>query len=96
MKKGFTLNAIKQHYIEKDDIQNAKKIERFQNINDNPYIEKFGAAVVADSTLFDTEVIKQTDTSNHPNNKSLSIIVIIGSNMKKLVDDLYERAANEA
>lgn len=96
MKKGFTLNAIKQHYVEKKDIQNAKKIERFQNINDNPYIEKFGAAVVADSTLFDTDIIKQTDTSNHPNNKSLSLIVITGSNMKKLITDLYERAANEA
>lgn len=96
MKKGFTLNAIKQHYVEKENMQEAKKIERFQNINDNPYVEKFGAAVVVDSTLLDIEVIKQTNTSNHPNNQILSLIVITGSNMKKLIADLYERAANEA
>lgn len=96
MKKGFTLNAIKQHFIEKDNFQDAKKIERFQNINDNPYKEEFGAATVVDSTLFDVEIIKQTDTSRHPNNKSLSLIVITGSNMRKLITDLYERAANEA
>lgn len=96
MKKGFTLNAIKQHFIEKENFQEAKKIERFQNINDNPYKEEFGAAAVVDSALFDVEIIKQTDTSRYPNNKSLSLIVITGSNMRDLINDLYERAADEA
>jgi hypothetical protein len=96
VRKGESLNAIKQRYLDKDKMENVKKIARFQNILDNPFIEKSGAAAVLEKSVFDKTKFEDTKTSFHYNHNSLSLIVIRGENMMPLVHELYKRAADEA
>lgn len=96
IRKAETLNASKQRFLYAGDYSAAKRIERFQNINDKPFTEKYCAVAVLDNAVFDESLIKQTNVSAHSNQSALSLIVIKGNNMLQLVRDLYERAANEA
>lgn len=96
IRKAETLNAIKQRFLDKDDIDNSNRIERFQNEADNPYIQKFGAIAHLDTNNFTDDVITASDSSNHPNSTQLFMIVIKGKDMMKLVHELYRRAADEA
>lgn len=96
LRKAETLNAIKQRFLDKEDIFNVKRIERFQNEADHPYIQKFGAIAHLDNSNYADDVITEADTSKHREKNNLFLIVIKGSEMMKLVHELYERAANEA
>lgn len=96
IRKAESLNAIKQRLYEKEGEQVASKIERFQNLVDKPYKEVFGAVALFTSSVFDPEIIKQTDTRTHPNSDNLILIVIKGEEMMQLVHELYRRAADEA
>lgn len=96
IRKAETLNAIKQRFLDKDDIDNSNRIERFQNEADNPYIQKFGAIAHLDTNNFTDDVITASDSSNHPNSTQLFMIVIKGKCMMELVHELYRRAADEA
>ena len=46
--------------------------------------------------VFDAHSVSETDSSGHPNNANLVLLVIHGVEMMKLVHDLYQRAADEA
>jgi hypothetical protein len=96
IRKAEALNAIKQRYIDINNIRDANRIKRFQNIEDHPYQEIFGAAALFCQRLFDQNLIVETDTSLHPNRNNLQLIVIHGQDMMVLVHDLYRRAADEA
>ncbi len=96
IRKAETLNALKQRALERGDAVEAKRIERFQNINDRPFTERYGAVAVLDNTLYDDKIIKKANISAHSHSSTLSLLVIKGDNMKQLVNDLYERAASEA
>jgi hypothetical protein len=95
-RRGESLNAIKQRLYDKDERKQARRIERFQNPEDKPYKELYGAAAVFSEQLFDENLIKATKTENHPNPQELRLIVIYGEDMMKLVHELYRRAADEA
>jgi hypothetical protein len=96
VRKAESLNALKRRFIRKGNISDAFKIKRFQNKADHPYYEISGAAAILSKTAFDPEVLSTTDTSKHPNNGNLKLVVIKGQNLMQLVHELYRRAADEA
>lgn len=95
-RKGESLNAIKQQLFHKNKLQEAIKIDRFQNPIDNPYIENSGAVALFSSNLFEPTIISNTLTKHHPNKSNLNLLVIHGEDMMSLVHELYRRAADEA
>jgi len=96
VRKAESLNALKQDFLTRQDQQNVKNIERFQNPVDNPYQEKSGAAAVLEKSIFSEAVLSSTNTFTHYNRDCLSLIVVKGENMMPLVHELYRRAADEA
>jgi hypothetical protein len=91
-----SLNAIKQRLFDKNDHAGMQVISRFQNLVDNPYKMSYGAAAVVSESSYEAEVLAKADTSSHPFNNELSLLVIYGKELMTLVHALYERAANEA
>ena len=96
IRKAETLNAIKQRFLDRHEEDNAKKIERFQNEEDSPYKEIYGAVALFDNRFFNHVLESSTDSSSHPSLTNLTMIVIKGDDMMKLVNELYKRAADEA
>lgn len=96
LKTAESLNAAKQRSLAKGDMTGASRIERFQNAEDRPYQQRFGAVVVVSDELFDISMVREADTRCHPFPDALSLIVIRGPELMKLVHDLYKRAADEA
>lgn len=91
-----SLNAMKQRYIETNNIENAKKVERFENPSDKPYTMLYGAAALFSNETYNEEFVRTSDTSNHVDLHHLMLIVVKGDNMMNLVHELYRRAADEA
>lgn len=103
-----SLNFIKQKLFEKNEIDQAIWIERFQSPVDMPYKESYGAASIISDEYFDAKELAYADCSKiqksskskkffpHPNGDNLVLLVIKGSNMMELVHELYRRAADEA
>jgi len=96
VRKGESLNAIKQQLFLKQKFSESKRVIRFQNPIDRPYSEVSGAVALFSSYLFDSDSISNTYVNHHPNYKNLKLIVIHGENMMDLVHELYRRAADEA
>ncbi|MBY0148722.1 Hachiman antiphage defense system protein HamA [Neobacillus niacini] len=95
-RKAESLNAIKQILFNRNKLQEAKSINRFQNPIDRPYKEVSGAVALFSTNLYDPGLITDTMTDTHPNKKNLKLLVIHGTDMMTLVHDLYRRAADEA
>lgn len=95
-RKAESLNAIKQRLYGRNQLDDAEKIERFQNEVDYPYKEVYGAVALFDSPLFDSHLTSLTDTISHPYSGDLVLVVITGDQMMALVHELYRRAAHEA
>lgn len=96
LRKGESLNAIKHRLYYKNMLQEAKRIERFQNLEDRPYKEVNGSVAIFNTDLLDETIISETKTSHHPNHKNLILIVMHGEDLMSLVHELYRRAADEA
>jgi hypothetical protein len=96
VRRGESLNAIKQRLLDKQDSKDASKIERFQDLEGRPYKEQYWAAAVFSTSAFSVDTECKTDTSKHPHSKELMLLVICGDDMMKLVHSLYRRAADEA
>lgn len=88
IRKGESLSALKQIYLEKGDSQNATFIERFQNKPDRPYVEKYGAAAVHTTDTFSESLIKEVKIKD-----KIWMIVIKKNNLMNLIHELYRRAA---
>ncbi len=99
-RKAESLNAIKQQLRSRNELNDAEKIERFQNEVDNPYETVYGAVALFDNTPFNnglnSGLMSSTNSSSHPYSSDLVLIVIKGKQMMRLVHDLYKRAADEA
>ncbi|WP_044896172.1 Hachiman antiphage defense system protein HamA [Bacillus alveayuensis] len=91
-----SLNAIKQRLFLKGERDEAISVERFQNSEDRPYKEIYGAVAVLSTELYDPIKESQTVASNHRNPDKLTLLVIHGRDMMDLVHELYRRAADEA
>ena len=63
IRKAESLNAMKQRLFDKNNLEEAKKIARFQNPVDKPYTEKYGAAALFCSSVYNEEEIIKTSTA---------------------------------
>jgi hypothetical protein len=95
-RKAESLNAIKQRLHSRSELDDAGKIERFQNEVDHPYQEIYGAVALFENTLFDKKLVTSVDSSTHPSSGDLMLLVIKGEKMMPLVHELFRRAADEA
>lgn len=89
IRKGETLSALKQLYLEKGEYEKAFQVERFQNKPDRPYVDKYGAAAVHDTISYSEEIIKSVKTGT----ENRWMIVIKRNNLMELVHKLYEVAS---
>lgn len=103
-----SLNFIKQKLFEKQEIEQALRIERFQSPVDEPYETTYGAAAIISDECFDADELAAADCRKipksakskevfpHPNGDNLVLLVIKGPGLMDLVHELYRRAADEA
>jgi hypothetical protein len=96
IRKAESLNAIKQRFIDREQIEDSQKIARFQDQTGNPYSELSGAAAILLNSNYDSILLSGSTTAEHPNSSNMLLLVIKGANLMDLVHQLYERAANEA
>lgn len=96
LRKAESLNAIKHRLYYKNILQEAERIERFQNLEDRPYKEVNGAVAIFNTDLLDEILISESKIAHHPNYKNLILIVMHGNDLMSLVHELYRRAADEA
>jgi hypothetical protein len=96
LRKAESLNAIKQKLLDRNNLDGAAVIERFQNLADNPYSQKYGAAAIFSTPCYCEKTIATSSVANHSYKDKLSLMVISGNDLMTLAHQLYERAANEA
>lgn len=96
IRKAESLNAIKQRFLDRGRSADVQAVERFQNPEDRPYSEEYGAVALLSSSVFDKKDVAATTTTAHPHVSKLTLIVIHGPDLMPLVHDLYRRAADEA
>ena len=71
LRKAESLNAIKHRFLDTNNPIYAKRVQRFQDIEDKPYLELSGGAALLENYLFDQDLIKDTITQQHPNQNHL-------------------------
>ena len=97
LRRAMTLNATKRRLRQAGEHDKALLVQRFQNLSDQPYIYRSGAAVVLSDTAYDESLLQSaTKIAEHENAANLELIVVRGKELMKLVHALYERAAHEA
>lgn len=96
IRKAETLNSLKRRFLERDERELALRVERFQNIEDRPYKEVYGAVALFSSDAIDKCDLEKTSIDSHPNSSNLRLMIIHGGQLMELVHALYQRAADEA
>lgn len=96
IRKAESLSAIKQRFLDRGQSAEVSTVERFQNPEDRPYSEEYGAVALLSSSVFDKKDVGATNTAAHPHASKLTLIVIHGPDLMPLVHELYRRAADEA
>jgi hypothetical protein len=96
IRKGESLNAIKQRLLDQNRVDEMKRVERFQDCVENPYTEQPGAAALFSTAVYDPEKVELTNINAHPLKDQLQLLVVYGNEMMTLVHRLYELAADEA
>jgi len=96
IRKAESLNAIKQRFLDRSRSAEEQTVERFQNPEDRPYAEVYGAVALLASSVLSKKDIGATTTAAHPYAGNLTLIVIHGPDLMPLVHELYRRAADEA
>jgi len=96
LREATTLNALKQRFLERGDIESAKRVQRYQNMSDRPFRRISGAAAVLVNEMADSDLIAKTTIQAHHNPGMLKLILVKGSALMSLAHTLYELAANEA
>lgn len=94
-REAMSLSAIKQR-LRRRSLEDAAKVQRFQQEADRPFKRISGAAVVSEDDVYEGMGLEEADASAHPNADNLRLIVIKGTSMMDLVHRLYGRAADEA
>jgi len=77
VRKAESLNAIKQRLHGRHELENAEKIERFQNEVDYPYKEVYGAVALFENALFDDELTlsRYSGQLGHPKTGSVTVLL---------------------
>ncbi len=95
-REALSLNAMKMRLQADGDLANVKLVERFQDLADRPYRSQYTAAAFHCTSNYEESAVSEVDVSTHPGRKNLSLLLVTGHTMMKLVNRLYEVAANEA
>lgn len=96
LREAMTLNALKQRMLDRGEMVQVSRVQRFQNEADLPFIRFSGAAAVLDDKVLATTDLAAVDAAAHGNSARLRLIVIKGTALMDLVHALYDRAADEA
>lgn len=96
LRYAHTLNAIKRRYRKCGESENADKIKRFQNLEDNPFRLLYGAVAVCTTSSIDDVKFFQVDDSEHPKAENLHLLVFHGADLMTFVHKLYKKAIDEA
>lgn len=96
LREAMSLNAIKRRFFDRGEMNDARRIERFQNQADRPFRRITGAAAILDDAVLAKTDLATTDASSHFNREALRLLVIRGPSLMQVVHALYERAADEA
>ena len=86
-----SLNAVFQRLVDRNDIESAMQVQRFQNPTDNPYKKIYAAAAVHSSMSFSGDLLKTVSTLNHVN-PDLKLIVVHCDKLMQFIHDMYRRA----
>ncbi len=89
-KMAVTLNAIKHRALDRSDLNMVSLVERFQDYVERPYIKKYGAAAVQDSTLYERALVETTEVESHVK----TLLFIKRKELMNLVNTLYTKAAD--
>ena len=74
-RKAESLNAIKQRLHSRNELDDAEKIERFQNEVDHPYIkEVYRAVALFENSLFDGDLTSVRPMLLHPHSGDLTLL----------------------
>ncbi|HDY7733554.1 TPA: virulence associated protein [Vibrio vulnificus] len=90
-----SLNGIKQRMFDRSEFTNIGMINRFQDSVNQPYKLKFGAAAICSDSAYDSVLLSEANTTEHPYSQDLELLAIQGSELMALAHALYERAAYE-
>lgn len=86
-----TLNAVAQRLIDRNDFEEVKRVQRFQNSSDNPYRRTYAAAAVHSNTSYSKTVLKSVSTLSHAD-PDLGLIVIHCDKLMNFIHEMYRRA----
>jgi hypothetical protein len=96
LRKAESLNAIKQRMLSEGNSGRIAIVERFQNLADNPYVQRFGAVAIFSNSVYCEKTIGKSNIVHHPHKDKLMLVVIRKVELMRLVHELYRRAADEA
>lgn len=86
-----TLNAVVQRLIDRNDIAEAKRVQRFQNATDTPYRKQYAAAAVCSNKSYSKDLLKMVSTMNHAD-PDLKLLVIHCDKLMAFINEMYRRA----
>lgn len=86
-----TLNAVTQRLIDRNDSEEVKRVQRFQNSTDNPYRKTYAAAAVHSNMSYSEAALKTVSTLHHADS-DLSLIVIHCDKLMDFIHRMYGRA----
>jgi hypothetical protein len=96
LRKSISLNAMKQRLLAEQNVPHAQIVERFQNASDRPYKSASAAAAFYCQSVFAEKTVSIATTKDHPQAKSIQLLVFRGKDMMKLVHQIYGTASDEA
>ena len=96
LREAMSLNALKQKFVQRGAMDDASRVQRFQDMADRPFRRINGAAAILDEVVYGETDLNAADASAHYNAANLKLIVIKGPSLMALIHALYERAADEA
>lgn len=93
---SMSLHALKHRFIQVQREDDAARVERFQNEEDNPFEKLNGAAAIISTDNYVLSELNKCDGGSHPNSQNLKLLVVHGLELMKLTHALFDRAAHEA
>lgn len=105
---GESLNFLKQKFLDRQETDHVKWVDRFQDPVEIQYKAIYGAAAIISEEFFSAEELASADFRAIPDsvksemlsslNKGDEVVLLVikGAHMMKLVHELYRRAADEA
>lgn len=86
----FALNAMRQRLLDRNDVDSANEVARFENKTSRPYREVTGAAFVCSRAVWSENLV--TDSVGEHENEHASYFTFVGDDFMDLARRLYELA----